>query len=248
MQTQLRPQSALEGVHIYDDFIQNATISTTNVGELGWEFGALTTDDTASYLTGYQANIGEGKAQGVLRLTGAGAADGTGSYFRLFTDALVINEGAGGFSFRARYPEIAGNALASNNFRCGMDDSITATIPGSGISVASDAGVITCVAWSNDHGDTTITPAYTTTMVLDTWMTFLVEWSGANGMGGPREMTFSIDGVRQGSATIVLDNDEEVEAKFVHWQDSGAAASLEWDLDFFEYWQWVDRSATADAV
>jgi len=243
-----RPQSPLDGVHIYDDFIQNAIITTTYVGELGWEFGALTTDDTASYLTGRAANSGEGRAQGVLRLTGAGAANNTGSYFRLFTDALVINEGPGGFACRVRYPEVTGNSLVGNNFRIGMDDSVTATIPGSGISVASDAGVLTCVAWSNDHGDTTITPAYTTTMVMDTWYTLRAEWSGENGMGGPRELFFYIDDVLQGSSTIVLDDDEEVEAKFVHWQDTGAAASLEWDLDFFEFWSWIDRSATAPAV
>lgn len=243
-----RPLSPLDGIRVIEDFITNDAAADATVGQLDWELDAITTADDETYLTGKSGiDGGVGVTAGVLRLTGAGAADGTGSSFRSFTDGLVINQGAGGFSFRVRYPEIAGNALAGNNFRIGLDDSVTATAPGSGIAVASDAGVITCTAWSNDHGDMTITPTDVptltsgTTMVLDVFHTFRVEWEGDNGQGGPRKFFLYVDGYLAGQDFVVLDDDEEVELKIVHWQDTGGAASLELDLDFFEYWQWIDR-------
>jgi len=242
-----RPLSPLDGIRVIEDFICNDAADDATVGQLDWELDAITTADVESYVTGQSGAAGIGVTNGVLRLTGAGAADGTGSSFRSFTDGLVINQGAGGFSFRVRYPEITGNALAGNNFRIGLDDSVTATAPGSGITVASDAGVITCTAWSNDHGDVTITPTAAptltsgTTMTLDVWNTFRVEWDGDNGQGGPRLFYLYVDGFLAGQDFLTLDDDEEVELKIVHWQDTGGAASLELDLDFFEYWQWIDR-------
>ena len=249
-----RPLSPLDGIHVVEDFITNDAAADATLGQLDWELDAITTEDVESYLTGESGGAGIGSTGGVLRLTGAGAGDGTGSSFRSFTDGLVINEGAGGFACRVRYPEITGNSLTGNNFRIGLDDSVTATAPDSGIAVASDAGVITCTAWSADHGDQTITPTDAptltsgTTMVLEKWCTFRAEWSGDNGQGGPRDLDFYVDGYLAGSRSIVLDDDEEVELKIVHWQDTGGAASLELDVDFFEYWAWNDRSATASAV
>ena len=249
-----RPLSPLDGVHVFDDFICNDAADDATVGQLDWELDALTTADVESYLTGQSGEAGIGRTAGVLRLTGAGAANNTGSSFTSFTDGLVINEGSGGFAFRVRYPEITGNTIATNNFRIGVDDSATATAPDSGIAVASDGGVITCTAWSAEHGDQTITPTNAptvtsgTTMVLDVWHTFRVEWSGDNGQGGPRDLSLYVDGYLAGSRSIVLDDDEEAELTIVHSQDSWGASSFESDIDFFEYWSWNDRSATADAV
>ena len=231
-----RPQSPLDGVFWKDDFIQNAIATTTNVGEKGWEFALIGNVSTVAYPAATDG--------GVLHLTTSATANGDGTYFRQFTDGLVINSGSGGFSFRAQLVD----QIASNNFRIGLDDSITATAPTKGICVQCDGGVISLRSDSAAHGDDIIAAAGVstltsgTTMVVTTWHTFRVEWSGANAQGGPRLVELFVDDELAGSLLSDIDDDETVELKIIHWQDSGGALAVELYVDWFEYWQWIDRS------
>jgi len=240
-----RPVSPLDGIHFKDDFISNDSVADAAVGTGRWEIVTIGNASTYSLLT---AQVG-----GVLRSTTAGTADGDGSALRSFEDGLVLEGGNGGFAFRARYPAAAGNQLAGNNFRIGLDDSVTATSPTVGIWVDSDAGVISLQVDSADHGDTAASAAGVTTltsgttMVLDKWHLFRVEWTGTNGQGGPRFVELFVDNEPAGSAFCNIDNDEEVELKIAHWQDTGGAATLEFDTDFFEFWSFYNRD-TATAV
>jgi len=230
-----RPLSPLDGFYIKDDFYTNDAITDALVGELNWEFALLGNVSTFAYQTA--------EPYGVMKITTSATADGDGSYMRLFTDGLVVNGGArGGFSFAARLDD----QIANNNFRIGIDDSITTTDPTVGIWVESDGGVITLECDSADHGDTACLAAGGgdltggTTMVVTTMHTFRVEWSGTNAQGGPALVELYVDDDTTPCASVAcnIDNDEEMEAKIVHWQDSGGALAVELDLDFFELYQW----------
>ena len=229
------PQSPRDGTYIKDDFLTNDAVADATIGELRWEIVTIGNASTYSYLTA--------QGHGVVRSTTASTADGDGSCLRSFTDGIVIDGKPGFFAARVRYPDVTGNALAGNNFRIGLDDSVTATSPTVGIWIDSDAGVLSLQVDSADGTDkaasvagvSTLTSG--TTMVLDTWHDFLVTWEGENSNGGPDTVKLFVDG--ELAATVKgsdLDNDEEVELKIAHWQDSGSGADLELDVDYFEVW------------
>jgi len=232
-----RPVSPIDGWHIKDDFISNDSVADAAVGSLRWEIDAIGNASTIALQTQ--------TAGGVLKDTTAATANGDGEYYRLFTDGLVIKGGGtGGIACRVRLAD----QIASNNFRIGLDDSVTATAPGSGIWINCDGGVLSAECYSNDHGDTTTMAAAGvstltsgTTMVVATWHDLRIEWSGTNGQGGPRNIEFYVDGELAASGIATLDDDEEVEAKIVHWQDSGGALAVELDIDYYEAWNFVSR-------
>lgn len=77
-----------------------------------------------------------------------------------------------------------------------------------------------------------------TTMVLDTWHNFKVEWSGENSEGGPAVVRLFIDGELGAEIdNCLIDDDEEFELKIAHWQDTGSTDDLEFDIDYFEFLQ-----------
>ena len=235
---QQRPISPADGIHLKDDFYSNDPVTDALIGELHWEFAAIGGAGTIAYLTQLP--------YGAFKDTTRATADGDGCCYRLFTDGLVLNGKGGGFAFRARLTD----QIASNNFRIGVDDSVTATAPDCGIWVNCDGGVISLECYSNDHGDAgsaaaaqqCATASYTltsgTTMVVATWHDFLVQWTGTNGQGGPRFVELFVDGILSASSFCNLDDDEEVECKIIHWQDSGGALAVELDIDYYEFWQW----------
>jgi hypothetical protein len=228
------------GLYVKDDFCSNDSTADAAVGELDWE---LVTIGNASTLALQTAT-----PFGVLRLTTAATADGDGEALRLFTDGLVLKPGFE-LGARVRYPV----ELASGNFRVGLDDSVTATRPTVGVTLESDAGVLSCHTDSGDHGDesesVTGHPDLTsgTTMVVGEWLDVLIRASGrANAQGGPDEVDFfvgSTTGDGQAPMTHVakvpcnIDNDEEVELKIVHWQDSGTTDAVAFEIDYIYFWQ-----------
>jgi hypothetical protein len=228
-----RPISPIDGVHIKDDFCLNDAVTDAAIGELRWEMAAIGGAGTIAYITAMP--------YGALKDTTRAVADGDGCYYRTFTDGLVLKGTGGGFAFRARLYD----QIANNNFRIGVDDSVTATAPDCGIWVNCDGGVISLECYSNDHGDATSAAASGvstltsgTTMVVATWHDFLVQWTGANGQGGPRFVELYVDGELAASSFCNLDDDEEVECKIIHWQDSGGGLAVELDIDYYEFWQW----------
>ena len=225
----------MDGVHWVEEFLSNDSVADAALGNQRME---IVTIGNAPTIANETATDG-----GAIKHTTNATADGDGGVMRTFTDGLVLSGGNGGFSFRARLDD----QIASNNFRIGLDDSVTATSPTVGIWVESDGGVITLNVDSAGHGDLAIaasgvsTLTSGTTMVVATYHTFRVEWSGTNAQGGPRFVEMFIDGEAAGSCLCNIDDDEEVELKITHWQDSGGALAVELDLDFLEYWAWIDR-------
>jgi hypothetical protein len=75
------------------------------------------------------------------------------------------------------------------------------------------------------------------TLVIDTWYTFDVQFSGTNANGGPDTVKLFVDGEFAAQLdNFLLGSTETMELSIVHWQDSGAAATLELDIDYIEYW------------
>lgn len=228
------------GLFVKDDFYANDSVADAAVGELNWEIATIGNASTLALQTA--------TTHGVLRLTTAAGADGDGEVMRLFTDGLVLQPGFE-VGFRVRYPV----ELASGNFRIGLDDSVTATRPTVGVTLESDAGVLSCHTDSGDHGDfsTSVTghPDLTsgTTMVVAEWLDGVIKGSGKeNAQGGPDEVLFwlgSTSGTGPAPMHFVarvdceIDDDEEVELKIVHWQDSGGADAVAWEIDYIYFWQ-----------
>ena len=226
-------QSPIEGTHLFDDFVSNDLVTDNNVGAMKWQITAIANGTTYTYVTA--------EAHGVLRSTTVVTADGDGSCLHSFADGIILNGGNGHFRTRVRYPNITGNAIAGNNFRIGLDDSVTATSPTVGIWIDANAAVLTLQCDSADHGDVAASAAGVstltsgTTMVLGTWHEIDVFWSETNAQGGPLVVKMFVD--NELAATVdncAIDNDEEVELKIAHWQDSGSGDTLDLDIDYFE--------------
>lgn len=237
------PGSATDGTLLQENFMGNSAVADALMGTLRFEITALTTADTLSFLA---------SPNGVLRMTGAGAADNTGSVLNTHPDGIVLVGGNQEFVVKLRYPAITGNVLAANNFRVGFTDSVAITEPAVGVWVDSNAGVIEFDVAST-NGDinvaaagpvgTTLTSG--TTMVLGTWHEFRFIMDGTNTNGGPDRVRFFVDGRLHGTINnVLLGSTETMELTLVHWQDSGGAASLELDVDYIE--AWIPR--TTDAV
>lgn len=231
------PFSVFDGLHIKDDFFSNEGVADTTLGELGWEFVTIGNASTTAYLVTTATTDGR---YGVFRDTTAATADGDGEVYRLDEDNIVLGGNGGYLRMAFRYPSVTGNVLAANNFRIGLQDSVTATSPTVGIWLDSDAGVLSLQADSADHGDESVsvtgvsTLTSGTTAVLGTWHEAEIKWSGTNAQGGPASAEVWIDGEFGGRCNVNIDNDEEMELSIVHWQDSGGAADYELDIDFIE--------------
>lgn len=234
-----RPVSPLDGWWIKDDFLANESVADAAIGELDWEIVTIANASTYSLV----APTTDGEA-GIVRIATNGTAQGDGSNLRLDEDDVVFGANGGGFSVKFRYPNIAGNLIATNNFRIGLNSSVTATAPTDGISLESLAGVLTLRSDSADHGDASsaITGVSTltsgTTAVIGTWHTVRVEWSEANGQGGPGKVDCYVDGELGATVICVIDDDETAEPKITHWQTAVGGDTLELDLDFVEFFQW----------
>jgi hypothetical protein len=226
--------SPRHGLYLKDDFLSNEAVTDAVVGELRWEMVTIGNASTTAFLVTTSTGV---NAYGVLRDTTAATADGDGEVYRLDEDNIVLGPSSGYFTFKVRLV----NFIGSNNFRIGLADSVTATEPTVGIWVECDAGVISLQAASAGHGDTSAAAASVgtftsgTTMVLGTWHTFQVHWSGENSQGGPKYAALYCDGYLAAQLhNIEIDDDEEMELSIVHWQDSGAAANRLLDIDYIE--------------
>lgn len=247
-----RPTSPAEGLHFVESFVGNGVITTNLIGQNKWTTTAIGNAGTLTYLT---TILADDPPAGGMRMLTAGTANGDGDAVHMLAANARFgdSDGGGGFAFRFRYPGIAGNVIAANNFYIGIHTSVTATAPTDGILVESAGGVLTLRADSADHGDlsqafgggTTLTSG--TTAVLDVPHQIEVHWSGANGQGGPRFVEAFCDNKPVGSLYAVIDDDENATPAIVHWQSQGAAQTYELDVHWFEYWQYLDYP-TAPAV
>ncbi len=222
--------SPRDGSHIFDDFFSNSAVTDAAVGTLEWELTAISTTSVITIVAGQN---------GILRDTTA-VTSGDGEAYTLHPDGVVLSGTNQEFWFRVRYPTISGNVLAANNFRIGFSDSVTATEPAVGVWVDSAAGVISFDVAST-NGDISVAAAgvstFTsgTTMVIDTWHDFYVTMDGTNTNGGPDRIRLFCDGELAGTINnALLGSAETMEFSIVHWNSSGA--TLEFDIDYIEYW------------
>ncbi len=224
------------GLFVFDDFVANDSVADAAVGALDWEVVAITNAGTLALQT--QAGLNN---YGVLRHSTGTTADGDGAVLRTFTDGLLVAPGTE-IKFKARLV----TSVAGNNFRIGLQDSVTATAPTVGIWFDSNAGVVTCEADSADHGDNS--QAVTghanltsgTTMTAGTWYDFEIKAAGnqsLNAQGGPSEVDFFLDGTHVAKVPCAIDDDEEVELSIVHWQDTGSGADRIFEIDYIELFQ-----------
>jgi hypothetical protein len=226
-----------DGLYLRDDFYYSAAVTTGAISELQWDLTAITGAGTPSFVAGDDSHFG------VFRDT----TDGTtahGTVYHLLADMITLGPKGGFFRAKVRFPAAAGNLLAGNNFRFGLQDSVTATDSTCGIWVDILEGVVTVQADSATEGDNTLTvgaagepivPTLTTntTIVLGTWHKFEVRWSGENAAGGPAQVDAYIDDYYAGSIPCLLDNDETMELSFTHW-DTSAGDTFEADVDYIE--------------
>ena len=220
---------------IDEDFYSNDSVADALTGELRWEIATIANASTYAFQTGAAA-----VRNGVLRSTTAATADGDGSVIRLFTDGLALDTLGGEFGIRFRYPV----ELASGNFRFGFQDSVTATSPVVGLWLDSDAGVLSLQA-DSANGDVSVAAGQKagnqsltsgTTAVVATWHTAIVKFFGSNANSGPDMATMEVDGIHAGTLrNIVIGNTETGELSLAHWQDSGGADAVAFDVDWV-YW------------
>jgi len=223
------PTSPVDGTHIFDDFQANAAVTDGLVGNLNWEMHTIANASTPSWIAG---------PNGIMRVTTAATADGDGEAFTLHPDGLVLAGTNQVFRCRVRYPV----EIASNNFRIGFSASVTATEPTVGIWINSDGGLLSFdVASTNGDKTKAVTgvPTLTsgTTMVVATWHDLELQMSGTNANGGPSDIKCFVDGYPAGEITgALLGSAETMEFSIVHWQDSGGADAMAFDIDYYEAW------------
>jgi hypothetical protein len=101
---------------------------------------------------------------------------------------------------------------------------VALTPDGAVVDITGDG---TAVTWKKVPGDGT-------TMILGEWVDLELRWSDVNAEGGPQWAELYVNGVLGARQQVYLDNDESMELKIAHWQDTGAAGTLELDIDYFE--------------
>jgi hypothetical protein len=127
-----------------------------------------------------------------------------------------------------------------------LDDSVTATRPTVGVTLESDAGVLQCHTDSATEGDeSALVTGHAdltsgTTMVVAEWIDIEARCHGRNALGGPENVDFFVNSTKVATVPCNIDNDEPVEFKFAHWQDSGGADAVAVEIDYA--WLWIPRS------
>lgn len=218
-----------EGTLIAEHFVTNDQVSDNNIGINGFQVTTIGNAPTVAYRTGVKG--------GGARFTTAATADGDGGAIHSFPDGLVVSPG---FEWGAKITRPV--ELASLNWRFGLDDSVTATRPTKGVTIESDAGVLSCCTDSAASGDrsqaVTKHPDLTsgTTEVVAQPLVIQARGSGkANATGGPDEVDFFINGKHVVKLPCLIGITETVEPKFAFWQDSGGADAVIIDVDYM-FW------------
>ena len=100
---------------------------------------------------------------------------------------------------------------------------VASTFNGSAVALTGDG---TAVTWMKRGGNE---------MIEGNWYELEVRWFGENAQGGPGTVQMLVDGLVVAETPCDIDDDETMELKIAHWQDSGAGATLELDIDYIEY-------------
>ncbi len=241
-----RPTSPTEGVYMREDFFGNGLITTNNVGRNDWAFTAIVTTGTFTYLTEVVPDRPFG---GLRHLTHVDSGAGDSLHMLALTGKFPASDRGGGFAFRFIYPSISGNVIATNDFLIGVHTTRTATSPTDGILIKSVAGVMTLRADTADGTDKAVafaagsTLTAGTTAVLGVAHDIQVQWSGTNSNGGPLDVEAYCDGEPVASLVTNMDNDEAATPSINHF--CTGTDTLELDIHYYEYWQFMDYPTAA---
>jgi hypothetical protein len=216
--------SPADGTHIFDNFQSNSAVSDGLVGNLNWEMTTIAAASTPSWVGG---------PNGIMRIT-TDTTSGDGEAFTLEPDSLVLAGGGQMVRCRVRYPV----TIATNNFRIGFSDSVTATEPAVGIWFDSAGGLLSfdCANTTTDKtkavtGVPTLTGG--TTMIAGVWYVLELRTYGTNANGGPEVVQAFVDGYPAGEIKAnVIASDETMEFSIVHWTGSTDPTIL--DIDYYE--------------
>ncbi len=236
-----RPKSPAEGTYFLETFKGNGVITTNNVGRNDWTFTAIVTTGTYTYLTEIVPDRPFG---GIRHLTHADSGAGDSLHMLAGTALFPASEQGGGFAFRFNYPDISNNIIATNSFLIGIHTSRTASEPTGGILISSAAGVMTLRVDSAAGTDKAVAFAAGSTLTSGTTAVkgvahdIQVQWSGENSNGGPLDVEAFCDGEPVASTVTNLDDDEVATPSINHW--CTGTNTLELDIHFFEYWQFMD--------
>jgi hypothetical protein len=223
--------SPADGTHTFDDFHSNLSVATGLIGDLDWDMTAIVAGaSTPSYIA---------SPNGILRMTTDGTAT-RGAALHLAIDAVTLG-GGDGIVIRARIRMVT--TLTGNQFRFGLDDSVTATDGAVGIFLVSTAGLLSFdVASTNGDVTKAVTGISTltsgTTMVVNTWYDIELRLSDTNTNGGPETIQCFVDGEFGGEISAaagdpsLLGSTETMEYKIAHWDTAGTAQVLE--IDYYE--------------
>ena len=222
----------------FEDYlpVTGEALADGTIGQGAWSTTAIAHAGEMAYLA---------SPTGILRSTTKNTAAADGDVFHGTADMHTFGTAKeGGFGARIRIPTVTGNVLLGNNFRFGLEDSVTATDPAVGIFIKAVNGVLEVQAESANGdrgvslgGVSTLTSG--TTMVINTWHNIDVRWWGENVSSGPKDLVVYVDGQKAAElGDIVIGNVETVEVKpLVHWSGATTADGLEVDQDYFYYWQ-----------
>ena len=222
------------GFYVRETFTSNDSVADAVLAENDWELDLIGNASTTAY--------GSESGETYLRDTTAGVADGDGESYSLKDDAQTVGTGGGFIRVRMRYPNITGNQIAGNNARFGLTDVVTSGEPVVGLWIDLDAAVLSFDS-ASANGDLNATTEAAqglaadltsgTTLVLGTKTNLELRWHGSNTNAdlGPK----TVDGYAAGVHVArinnsLLDGAETVEAKIIHYQDTGGAATLELDV------------------
>ncbi len=222
--------SPADGTHIFDDFFSNLALTDGLLGSLDWLRTTIANASTPSFIA---------SPNGIMRLTTAGTG-GDGEAVYLTPDAVTLG-GGDGIVIRFRVRMVT--TLTGNQFRIGLDDSLTATDGAVGIFVTSTAGLLEFdVATTNGDVSKAVTGISTltsgTTMVLGTWYDIELRLSDTNTNGGPETIQCFVDGEFGGEISAaagdpsLLGSTETMEYKIVHWTTT--AANQVFEIDYYE--------------
>ena len=222
------------GFHIIEHFVGNDSVADAAISLYDWELDTIGNASTTAF--------GTTQGETYLRDTTAGTADGDGESYSLGDNLLTVGAGGGFIAVRMRYPSVTGNQIAGNNARFGMTDVVTSGEPAVGLWIDLDGAVLSYDS-ASANGDLNATPTVdggtaagltsATTLVYGTTYNLELRWQGSNTNAdvGPSTVDGYVAGVWVARINnSLLDGAETVEAKIIHYQDSGGAATLELDV------------------
>ena len=140
-------------------------------------------------------------------------------------EIVIVASDAAGLTIDTHYWVKEDDDTDVDNFKLATTYAIGAKYGGGDeLNITGDG---TAVTWKRVPGDGS-------TMLLGEWVDLEMRWGDVNAEGGPQWAELYVNGQLGARQQIYIDDDETMELKIAHWQNTGAAGTLELDIDYFE--------------